>query len=68
MIVLWVVLEHLGFFLVVEMLDKIISPEFFSPFLAIDEPASPLASHRVILRDMRARHLFRKLNIEFPGA
>ena len=49
MIVLGVVLEDLGFLLVVEILNEVISPEFFSPFFAIYEPASPLASHGAIL-------------------
>ena len=48
MIVLGVILEDLRFLLVVEVLNEIISPEFFSPFFAIYEPASPLASHIAI--------------------
>jgi len=37
-VVLWVVLEHLFLFWVLEVADEIIETEFFSPFLTVNEP------------------------------
>lgn len=65
MVVLWVILEDLRLFLVVEVPYKLVHAELFPPFLTLYEPATHLAFESRSSRSS-GLHLLCKLDIELP--
>ena len=58
MVILGVVFENLGLLLVIEVLDQVVEVEFFTPFLAIDEPILCIQLVSCILRGDVATYIF----------